>query len=245
MLDLGPKLLYPLFAFTISVGLPVSASAATKTFLIGSYEELLVEGDITVILDNNRTPSAKASGDRALVEALKIERNGLFVRVRIQDYEGKTQSARVNQPLVVHLGGRGVTRISADGSASISVNQLRSAGGTATLKLSGPGSIAVDRLESDRANLSVTGSGGITIGGGKVRVGQINMDGTGTISAAPLAIQQAKLTQSGNARTHLSVSEQIDISNSGAGTITIDGKATCFIRQPGSARIKCGKLTQP
>lgn len=242
----GPEPLKYLILLPASAALLASTPtlAASKTFLMGSYEELVVEGDITVILDNNRTPSAKASGDRSLVEALKIERNGLLVRVRIQDYEGDTRSARVNQPLVVQLGGRNVTRVTADGSASVSVNDIRASGGNASLKLSGPGSITVGRLEIDRAMISLTGSGEISIGGGKVRVSQIGVDGTGTIDAAPLAIQQAKLSQTGNAKTHLTVSDHIEISNSGAGTITVDGKATCFIRQPGSARINCGKLAQ-
>ena len=62
---------------------PYYAHAASKTFLIGSFDELIVEGDIIVKLDNMKAPSAKASGDHNLVEALKIERNGLTVRIRV------------------------------------------------------------------------------------------------------------------------------------------------------------------
>jgi hypothetical protein len=119
------------FAATNSLLITASAQAANKTFLIGSFDELLVEGDMQVILDNTKSPSAKASGDHNLIEALKIDRNGLTVRIRIQDYEGKTQAAPVTQPLVIRLGGRGVTKVSVDGAATVSVNKISIAGGPA------------------------------------------------------------------------------------------------------------------
>ena len=69
--------------------------------------------------------------------------------------------------------------------------------------------------------------------------------GTGSLTAPLLSMQQAKLSQSGNATSHLQAQQQVDISNSGSGLIKVDGKATCFIRQPGSAKIQCGKTAQP
>ncbi len=227
------------------IAMPSVSLAATKTFLIGSFEELIVDGDIMVVIDNNKAPSAKASGDKALIEAVKIERNGLQIRIRIQDYEGKTQTVRPNDPLVINLGGRGVKRISANGSASIRMNDLRAVGDTASLKLSGPGSISVGRLDSDRLIVNLTGSGLVEIGAGRARSAQISVDGTGAVTAGQLTLQQAKLAQTGNAKTHLSVTDTAEITNSGAGTITIDGKATCFVRQPGSARIICAKTAKP
>ena len=78
---IGPAIL----AIAVSLMLsqtPYTAHAATKSFLVGSFDELIVEGDIIVKLDNMKAPSAKASGDHSLVEALKIERNGLTVKER-------------------------------------------------------------------------------------------------------------------------------------------------------------------
>jgi hypothetical protein len=215
--------------------------AATKTFLIGSFEELTVDGDITVIVDNEKAPSARATGDPAVLEALKFERSGLQMRVRIQDYEGKTNIVRVKQPLVVTIGGRGITGVIANGSASVRMNRLRTTG-SATLRLSGPGSITIGQLESDRLNLSLVGAGDITISAGSARQGQFSVEGAGSVAARQLMLQRVKLGQRGNAKTHLLVSEQAEISNSGPGMITIDGNATCFVRQPGSARITCGKI---
>ncbi|WP_397593455.1 GIN domain-containing protein [Sphingorhabdus sp.] len=224
--------------------LAAPAMAAERSFLIGSFEELLVEGDMQVIFDNNRSPSAKASGDRQMIEAVKIERNGRTLRVRIQEYEGQTSKAPATTPLVIRLGGRDVNRISVDGSANVTVNQMRAIGGTGTIKLSGPGSIDIARLESDRLSLSVAGQGTLKIGSGTVRVAQIGINGGATVNAAGLRLQQAKLAQTGNAATHLQVTDTVEIVNSGSGSITVDGKATCFIRQPGSARIICGKATK-
>jgi Putative auto-transporter adhesin, head GIN domain len=230
-----------ILAATMATG-PVGA--APKSFLIGSFEDLRVEGDIIVILDNNRSPSAKADGERSLIDALKIDQNGMTVRVRVQDYQGQTKRAKANQPVVVRLGGRGVKRITTSGSATIKVNQIKQEDATAVLTVSGSGSITVDQLAADRLTVSVFGSGDVTLASGTARVGDFKVDGNGTITAANLALRQAKLLQSGAAKTHLSVSDEVEITNNGAGTITVDGKATCFIRKPGSAKIICGKLAQ-
>lgn len=222
----------------------IPAHAAERSFLIGSFEELLVEGDMQVILDNNRSPSAKAVGDRQLIEAVKIERNGRTLRVRIQEYEGQKARQAATTPLVIRLGGRDVNKLSVDGSANLSVNQLRIAGGTATVKLSGPGSIRVDRLESDRLSLSVAGQGSVTVAGGNVRIAQIGINGGATVDTSALRMQQAKLAQTGNANSALQVTDTVEIVNSGSGSISVQGNATCFIRQPGSARINCGKTAK-
>jgi hypothetical protein len=230
-----------LLAGAALISASVPAQAADKNFLIGSFEELIVEGDMQVIVDNARTPSAKASGDKDVLDALKIERNGLTVRVRVQDYKGVTQTKPRTLPLIIRLGGRGLSRVAVDGSANISVNQMATPGKTTTLKLSGPGSISVGKVTSDRLSISIAGSGAVNINGGKARIGQFGVDGTASLKAPLVDLQQAKLSQAGNGNSHLLVQQEVEISNSGAGTIRIDGKATCFIRQAGAAQIACNK----
>ncbi len=220
------------------------AEAATKTFLIGSFDELIVEGDIIVKLDNMKSPSARASGDHNLVEALKIERNGLTVRVHIQDYEGTTQKAKIGQPLVVTLGGRGVRKVSVDGNSQLDINQIRAPGLVVTLKMAGAGQINIGKIESDRMDASLAGTGGINILSGKVRAARFSVSGSGKMDAPKLSLMQANLFQQGNASTHLLANEKVEITNSGAGDIRVDGSATCFVRQPGSAKIVCGKTAQ-
>lgn len=234
----------PVLAALAFATAPTPADAATKSFLVGSYDELIIEGDIIVKLDNLKAPSARASGDHSLVEALKIERNGLTVRVRIQDYEGTTQAAKIGAPLVVTLGGRGVRKVSVDGNAQVDINQMRAPGLVVTLKMAGAGQINVSKIESDRIDVGLAGTGGINIQGGKIRAARLSVSGSGKMDAPKLALMQANLFQQGNASTHLSVNEKIEITNSGSGSIQVDGPATCFVRQPGSAKIVCGKTAQ-
>jgi hypothetical protein len=220
------------------------SAAATKTFLIGSFEELVVDGDIAVIVDNAKAPSAKATGDQAILDAIRFESSGRQLRIRIQQYETQPRKAIGREPLLINIGGRGITRITANGSASVKMNELRAGGGTAALRLLGPGTIRVDRLESDRISVLLSGAGGISIGEGRARIGQFSLSGPGSIAAGGLALQQASLTQRGSSKTELTVSDRVDITNAGAGEISISGKATCFVRRQGQARITCAKTEQ-
>ncbi len=222
----------------------VPSAAATKSFLIGNFDELTVDGDIAVVIDNDKAPSAKATGDQAMLDALRFESSGGRLRIRLQQYEAQPRKANAGAPLLINIGARGLIRIGASGSASIKVNQMRAGSGTATLRLTGPGSISVDKLESDRVNVLLSGSGGISIGSGKARIGQFSLSGPGSIAAKGLALQQADVNQRGSSKTELTVSDRVDISNLGAGEINISGKATCFIRQSGQARITCAKTEQ-
>jgi hypothetical protein len=233
-------ILVPIAAALVSA----PSAAATKTFLIGSFEELVVDGDIAVIVDNDKAPSAKATGEQATLDAIRFESNGRQLRIRLQQYAAQSGKASARSPLLINIGGRGIIRVTANGSASVKMNDLSAGGGTAQLRLSGPGSISVGRLESDRINVSLAGSGGISIGGGKARIGQFSLSGPGSIAAAGLALQQASLAQRGSSKTELMVSDRVDITNTGSGEISIAGKATCFVRRQGQARITCTKIEQ-
>lgn len=227
-----------------STAMPSAALAETKSFLIGNFDELVVEGDVTVKFDNMKPPSAKATGDSAQILALKVIRNGHVLRIRLQN-EGKTPAkASASAPVEITLNGRDVRKISADGSARLDINHIRVPNNAVTIKLNGPGQINIEKLESDRLDLALIGTGSVGIGTGQVRSARFVTNGSGKIDAPKLMLAEASLMQAGSAATHLLSKGRVDISNSGSGTITVEGEATCNIRQPGSAKILCGKIAK-
>lgn len=230
-------------AFTSTV-MPCAAFAESKSFLIGNFDELVVEGDVAVKFDNMKPPSAKAVGDSVQILALKVIRNGRVLRIRLQNDGNPSAKAAAAQPVEIVLNGRDVRKISVDGSARLDVNHVRVPNNAVTIKLNGPGQINIEKLESDRLDLALIGTGSVGIGTGQVRSARFVTNGSGKIDAPKLMLAGASLMQAGSAATHLLSKGRVDISNSGSGTITVDGEATCNIRQPGSAKILCGKTAK-
>ncbi len=212
------------------------AHAVERSFLIGGFEDVIVEGDIQVTLETGLSPTAKASGDRERLSALKIDRQGKVVRIRMQ---GLVANRVGGEPVKVALTGRNIRKLILQGNGRISVSgldmpQLR-------LEIRGSGEIDIARVKSDRLVALLVGSGKLSLGTGAVKDTEVVIDGSPVIAAATMETQKLRLQQNGPAKTHFQVSDSAEITNSGSGNITIDGKGTCFIRQAGSATINCKK----
>jgi hypothetical protein len=212
------------------------AHAAERSFLVGSFEDVIVEGDIQVTLETGLAPSATATGDRDRLAALKVVRQGQVVRIRMQ---GLAANRVGGEPLKVALTGRNVKKLILQGNGRIAASgldmpQLR-------VEIRGSGEIDIAKVKSERLVALLVGSGKLTLGSGTITDTEILIDGSPVISAPTVETKTLRLQQNGPAKTHFQVSNTAEIINSGTGTITIDGKGRCLIRQAGGATIKCAK----
>jgi Putative auto-transporter adhesin, head GIN domain len=226
-----------LFAALLAMLAIAPAHAAERSYLVGSFEELIVEGDIQVTLDIGRAPSAKASGDKDRLNSLKIDRQGKVVRIRMV---GMQIGRKAGEPVQVALTGRDIRKLILRGNGRISASDVDMT--NVRVEMRGSGEINIASLKSERFVALLVGSGKLNIAKGAVTNGEIVIDGATNIEAGGLMFEKLKLMQNGPANVRFTVDESAEITNSGAGTITIDGDAMCFIRQAGSAAIKCKNI---
>jgi Putative auto-transporter adhesin, head GIN domain len=223
-----------LFAALLAMLAIAPAHAADRSFLVGSFDELIVEGDVQVTLITGGAPSAKASGDKERLNSLKVDRQGKTLRIRMQ---GLQASRKVGEPLQVALTGRNIRKLIMRGNGRISASDINMT--DVRLELRGSGEINIASLKAERFVALLVGNGKLNIATGTATASEILIDGGTTIEAAGLKTGKLKLTQNGPANVHFSVDKSADITNSGTGAITIDGNATCFIRAAGGASINC------
>jgi hypothetical protein len=110
------------------------------------------------------------------------------------------------------------------------------------IEIRGSGAIDIANVKNDRIDGLLVGSGKLNIGKGTVLDTEFLIDGAPTIAAAGATTDKLRLQQNGPANTHFTVKRSAEITNSGSGSITIDGDATCFVRRAGGASIKCKKV---
>lgn len=227
--------------FAIMAALTVStASAADRKYLVGSFDDIVIDGDMQIILTTGKSPSGRASGDVTMLDALRLVRVGKVLTVRLQNPAQNDRSEPINEPLVIHLTNRHVRNITLRGNAKLQVDRIEQPYGS-TILLNGGGEISVGELIADKFSTTMYGNGKLEILGGTVGNSQVEIRGSAQYLAERLSSENLDLTQNGNANSIATVSDKSSIFNDGSGQITILGKGLCSIRQAGMARIICNR----
>ncbi len=217
------------------------APAAEKRLLVGSFDDIVIDGDIRVILQTNKPVSARATGDKRQLDYVRLERTGTTLRVRLQEAPGSDRAKPMSEPLVITLANRHLHRAVLRGNAKLDVDTMASSDGAGVL-ISGSGIVNVGRVTADRFEVQIIGNGQLSIGSGTVREGKVHIDGNGIYTAPDMSFRKLALTQYGNGKSSASIVEMAEITNNGSGSISIGGKGNCFIRQAGAAQITCPKI---
>lgn len=141
------------------------------------------------------------------------------------------------------------------GSGSLEFASIKS--GDPTILLSGSGSLNINSLETGKAALQVNGSGNIELatlqahslaarlnGHGSLRVSgqtnnqKVNLMGSGRYEAEGLTSRAASVSATGSGSAVVQVSDSLDASVMGSGSISYIGSPTVSQRRVGSGKIQ-------
>lgn len=218
---------------------PVSADE--RKMLVASFDNIQVFGDIDVEVLTGKAPSARVTGDKRVLDALKLERVGMTLRVRLQGALNDAKGAAITRPVLVRLSTQGIKSITVAGNGKLKITNVEQTDAVRML-VAGNGSIAVERLLADEYSASIDGNGRIAIKNGNVRDGRVTIDGAGQFDAPNVKMRTVRLEHSGNGESNVQALEKANIFNNGTGNITVGGSGSCFIKQAGSASINCARI---
>lgn len=217
------------------------AGAVERKLLVASFENIQVIGDIGVTVTTGKSPSAVASGDKRVLESLKLERVGTTLRIRLQDIINNNKGVPITEPVKVMLTTQAIRDITVSGNGTLAISDVRQTN-LVRMLLVGNGSVTIGSLTTDAFTATINGNGKIDVGGGTVRDAKVTIDGGGGFEGAKVKMRKLRLEHIGNATSTATVEEGTDIYNRGSGNISIGGKGTCFIKEAGSAAINCAKI---
>ena len=215
--------------------------AIERKLLVGSFENIVVIGDISVSVVTGKAPSAIASGDKRMLESLKLERVGTTLRVRLQDIINNNRGVPITAPLRLTLTTQDIKDVTLSGNGTITISEVKQTN-LARMLVAGNGTINVGKLVADQYSAAINGNGKIDLGSGTVRDAKVVIEGAGVFESEKVRTRKLRLEHVGNAISTATVEEGTDIYNRGSGNITIGGKGTCFIKQAGTASINCAKV---
>ena len=222
----------------MSLTTPQMAHAEKRKLLVGSFQDITVYGDMQVNIVSGKPASASATGDRRILDLLRLERDSDHLIIRIQQPPYDDSNIRVKEPLIISLSTQKIRNVSLSGNAKLLIGGIEREG-ISRIILDGGGSIDIGTIKTDQLDVAMTGTGRISIGKGSARESRLRIQGAGEYDAKNMQVRKFQLQQDGNADVAVRVEENATISNVGSGSITVYGNAECFIRKAGSAIITC------
>ena len=230
----------PLLAALPLICLATPAAAEQRSFAIGSFDRVRIDGPFRVIVTLGGSPGGSAEGDvRAIGDLdLRVEGTTLIVRAGLGGW-GEQGSGRQAAP-VVRVSTQAIRSIVTVGAAQVSVGgPFR--GQRLDLSLTGSGTLAAPTIDADQLFATVLGSGTMTLGGRAAKV-RLTTSGTASIAAAPLVAGDLTVRLDGNGAIDAQARYTAAVTTSGLGAVTVYGKPACTVNAVAGGPVSCGKI---
>lgn len=214
-----------------------SLSAAERSFSVYGYDDVRITGPVNVEIETGKGMSARAeAADRATLDRVSLRRNGSQLVISMDNRTDQTNHYQKDAPVTVYLGSYEIKKITHSGTGTVKLDKL--SGRTPRAQLGGFGVMDIGSVDADILEVAMQGGGQISIAG-KAGDARINLLGSSMFNAPDLIVKDLQLNQRGPAQSHVSATREAKVSNSGTGTITVDGKANCLVKSDGAAQIIC------
>ena len=208
--------------------------AVSRDFMVSSIATLTLEGDIAATLTHDPRAKVVATGQPTDIDRLNIQRNGRAMRISMNQ-SGKSYQRK--GPVTLDLRSADVEAITLNGGASLTADRLDQQ--RINLNVFGSGALAIGELRADRLRINIVGNGALALGKGQVGTADVTLDGAGQWDAGALSINTLKITSTGPTFITAAATSSAEVRAYGAGTISIGGRAPCRIPYAAQASVEC------
>ena len=186
----------------------------TKSIELSTFTAVSLEtvGDLLIERDSKHRFAIEAEPKVVALIAVKVESNVLRIFA--------TGDFKTDKPIKLRVHLPKLNDIALRSSGDILVEKWQS--DKISLLVTGSGSVKATAISAEKAVVQITGAGDITLAGSVANlIAEIN--GTGTIDAAKLSVASATATIEGSGDINLNVSNHLKATVNGSGTITYQG----------------------
>lgn len=214
------------------------ATAAERTYTIGSFDRVHVSGPFEVRLEVGGSPRASATGDRTLLDQVEIEVNGGTLTVSMGVNGWGERGAASSAAPVVTLSTPRLERATVNGGGRLTIDDME--GQALTLMVTGSGSIEATGLDARQLDATVIGTGALHLAGEAAKA-RLTSNGPATIEAAGLAVDDLTVRTDGAGEAHVAARYTADVNAVGVGRVIVEGTPACTVRPAqGHAPVVCG-----
>lgn len=217
--------------FLLAAATPLSAAGLPRSFTVTSFDRIRVEAPYAVTLATGRSPSAKAEGSPAALDAidLRVEGTTLILRQR-SGYGGHGASG----PVRIALSTPGLRTALLVGAGSLAIDKMT--GLSVDLAVQGPGTMSVAALTADRVSGSAQGSGRLVLAG-RTKAGSYLNRGTASLSAESLSADEIILSAEGTGDVAVAARSRATINAAGTVQVRVAGNPACTLKVSGAVNV--------
>jgi len=213
-----------------------SLHAADRTLSITDFDRIRATGTMTVIVTKSYAASVRMSGDQHDLDTIETHVSAQTLVIGVAHF-GWGSSAVARGPLTVYVSTPRLRAATLVGSGRMVIDQLGAP--RVDLALVGAGEMNISEIAAENLTLSVSGSGRLTAAG-KAAQAQLSAQGSATLEAESLVVQDAKISAFGAATIGATASRSADITAAGSGTVNVSGHPACVVHNAGAGEVICG-----
>lgn len=215
-------------------GVAPSGSGPTRSFAVDGFTRIDLTGSDRVEVHAGKAFSVRAEGKPEDFDTLRIARNDDTLAI------GRKRSFRWghNSEVTVYVTLPRFAEARITGSGTMAVDRV--AGDSFTADVKGSGDLNIAALTVDRADLSIAGTGDIRAGGA-VKDLAVRIAGTGDLDAAGLRAAHADVSVAGTGDVRAAVTGTAKVSLTGTGDADLGAAARCTVANTGTGSVRCGR----
>jgi hypothetical protein len=215
-------------------GVVASGTGTSRDFPVSGFTAVALTGSDDVDVRIGKDFAVHAQGPSDVLDKLLIERDGDTLKIGRKtvigfDWESKGAKITVTMPAIAAA--------TLAGSGGLTVEQA--VGSSFHAATTGSGELNIAALDVQKADFSVTGSGGI-IARGKAATLDLSITGSGDIDAKQVQASNASVSAVGSGSTTATVNGPASVSMMGSGDVNLGPGAKCTINKMGSGDVTCG-----
>lgn len=211
------------------------AAAATQPLVVTNFDSVRMEAPVALVVSTGGGVSARAEGDRDMLDRLDISVSGNQLTVRLRPLlAGKRGSSG---KLTVYASTSQVRRLLLNGSGSVELDRMKVERGD--VAVNGSGSVRIADVAADRLTVVQSGSGSAQLAG-RAGMADLRLLGSGSLDAEGLRAGSAKVLADGSGSIILTANGDVQIEARGPSDVTIAGKAACKVNRSGNGSVSCG-----
>jgi hypothetical protein len=226
-------------AFAITACIATPALAGERSYSVGSYDRVRVDGPFEVHIVAGGSPRATAKGSEAILSRLdlKVEGTTLAVRLGPGGWGEMPKAAASQTPVVVTLSTPQLNTILLTAGAQVTASKIKAQ--RLELNVTGSGALAVDGVQADQLTALLVGTGSIRLAGRANRA-RLSSNGAGTIDAAALSVADLTVRVDGTGETRANARNTAQVTTTGLGKVTVLGTAKCAVKTAADGPVVCG-----
>lgn len=199
-------------------------AAAQRNYSVTDFTRIRVEGPFAVTLATDIAPFARATGSPRALDRLSLRVDGRTLIIRTDRSAWGGSADDDVGPVTIAVGTHEVEQASLTGPGTLAIDRVR--GLDFSLSSFGSGAVSIGEVASDRLRLFSQGAGSVRIAG-RTKQLEAAQNGPGLIDASALVAKDATLSALGPATLRANVTNAVRLSASGTATIALDGNPAC------------------